>query len=254
MLIIILGMFSGLLLGITGGGGAIVSVPALVYGLHIPMQVATTISLFVVGASALLGAFLKRKNVEWGKGFIFATVGGLMTPVGVYFSHQISERLLILGFAILMLVVAYLMFRKSLLKDKVVNNNLQKLSTIRSFWQILPIAVLTGVLTGFFGVGGGFMIVPALVILNGMENKTAAATSLLIITLISFSSLLNKINTIEMDFNLVSIFMIGSIIGMVSGSFISQKISNRISQRIFAAVALILGCYMVFDSVMNWVI
>lgn len=251
MFIILLGAFSGLLLGITGGGGAIVAVPALVYGLHLPMQVATTLSLFVVGASAMLGTYLKRKDVDWRKGIIFAIVGGVATPLGIYLARKISEPTLIMSFAILMLLVSFLMFRKSMAKKKSDDKSMSsKVNT--STWQILPIALLTGCLTGFFGVGGGFMIVPALVLLNRMETKPAAATSLFIIALISLFSIANKVSEVTLDFKLIIIFLFGSLVGMVVGGMIAQKISNQAAQRIFALVAFVLGIYMIFDSIVHY--
>lgn len=254
MLITILGLFSGLLLGITGGGGAIVSVPALVYGLHMPMQVATTLSLFVVGGSAMLGTYLKRKEVDWKKGIIFAIFGGLASPIGAYLAGRISETVLIGSFAILMLLVSSLMLRKSFLKAKDSDLSQARRYHGNSIWQILPVALFTGLLTGFFGVGGGFMIVPALVILNRMDNKPAAATSLFIIALISLVSVVNKVHEINVDFKLITIFMFGSILGMIFGSMISQKMSSHISQRIFAIIAFILGIYMLFDNFLHFAI
>lgn len=252
MLIIVLGLISGLLLGITGGGGAIVSVPALLYGLHMPMQIATTMSLFVVGGSALLGTILKRKQVAWGKGLVFAILGSLFSPVGSFLAKRFSESSLIAGFAILMLIVAVLMFKRSNAKSPPLNN-LQPAAT-NNQWLVVIVAICTGLLTGFFGVGGGFMIVPALVLLNKLENKTAAATSLFIISLISISSLANKVAEIELDVKLVLIFMLGSLLGMLAGNYISQKISNKLSQRIFAAISALLGIYMLIDSVLKFAV
>lgn len=252
MLIIVLGLISGLLLGITGGGGAIVSVPALVYGLHMPMQIATTMSLFVVGGSALLGTILKRKQVAWGKGLIFAILGSLFSPVGSFLAKRFSESSLIAGFAILMLIVAVLMFKRSNTKSPPLNNS--QPAVPNNQWLVLIVAICTGLLTGFFGVGGGFMIVPALVLLNKLENKTAAATSLFIISLISISSLANKVAEIELDVKLVLIFMLGSLLGMLAGNYISQKISNKLSQRIFAAISALLGVYMLIDSVLKFAV
>lgn len=252
MLIIVLGLISGLLLGITGGGGAIVSVPALVYGLHMPMQIATTLSLFVVGGSAILGTILKRKQVAWGKGMIFAILGSLFSPVGSFLAKRFSESSLIASFAVLMLIVAVLMFKRSNAKSPPLNNS-QPAAT-NNQWLVVIVAILTGLLTGFFGVGGGFMIVPALVLLNKLENKTAAATSLFIISLISISSLANKVAEIELDVKLVLIFMLGSLLGMLAGNYISQKISNKLSQRIFAAISALLGVYMLIDSVLKFAV
>ena len=247
MLIILLGLFSGLLLGLTGGGGAIVAVPALVYGLHVPIKIATTMSLLVVGVSAIVGTLLHRKEVHWRNGLIFAIIGSISAPLGIKAAQVFSEPLLIGSFALLMLLVSVITFRKSLKNKDVTNNEFIKSSRVQEFFKMLPIAILTGFLTGLFGVGGGFIIVPALVILSGMTNKPAVATSLFIISLLSAFSMINKISVIEVDFNLATIFMLGSILGMLAGSFIAKKITNQLSQRIFAAVAAILGVFMLIN-------
>lgn len=240
------GIFSGILLGLTGGGGAIVAVPVLVYGMQIPIKIATTMSLMVVGISALIGTLLRHKEVYWRNGFVFAIIGSISAPLGIKVAQIFSEPLLIGCFALLMLIIAIITFHKSLKSNNKESQSNNPLKVVK----IIPAATLAGFLTGLFGVGGGFIIVPALIILGGMANKPAVATSLFIISLLSIFSLGNKISIIELDFNLTAIFIMGSIAGMIAGSVIARKISNRISQRIFAAVSAGFGIFMMIKSIM----
>lgn len=248
MVIILLGICSGLLLGLTGGGGAIIAVPVLVYGLALPIKIATTMSLLVVGISALVGTLLRRREVAWRNGIVFAIIGSFSAPLGIKVAQIFSEPLLIGSFGVLMLLIAALTLRKNLQRATVVIIQ-PAVSQFGALLKIIPIAILTGFLTGLFGVGGGFIIVPALVLLGGMENKPAVATSLFIISLLSIFSLFNKIAVIEVDFKLAAIFLCGSIIGMLLGSFVAKKITNRLSQQIFAGVAALLGIFMLINSV-----
>lgn len=245
MFTILLGAFSGILLGLTGGGGAIVAVPVLVYGIDLPIKVATTMSLMVVGASALIGVLLRHKEVYWRDGFIFAIIGSISAPLGIKVAQIFSESLLIGCFAVLMLVIAVITFQKSLKLNVKEDHGRIPVKVVK----IVPAAVLAGFLTGLFGVGGGFIIVPALMILGKMDNKPAVATSLFIISLLSIFSLVNKLSVIKLDFNLTVTFMLGSIAGMFVGSIISKKITNTSSQRIFAVVSAGFGVFMMIKSI-----
>lgn len=244
MFTILLGAFSGVLLGLTGGGGAIIAVPVLVYGIHLSMKIATTMSLMVVGASALIGVLLRYKEVSWRNGFIFAIIGSISAPLGIKVAQIFSESLLIGCFALLMLIIAVTTFHKSLKSNVKEDHDRTPVKAVK----IIPAAILTGFLIGLFGVGGGFIIVPALMILGEMDNKPAVATSLFIISLLSIFSLVNKLAVIKLDFNLTVIFMLGSIAGMFVGSIISKKITNISSQRIFAAVSAGFGIFMMIKS------
>lgn len=182
--IILLGIAGGVLLGLTGGGGAIVAVPVLVYGVGLPIKTATTMSLLVVGVSAVIGTLLRQQEVAWRNGVVFAVIGSISAPLGVKAAQIFSESLLIGSFALLMLLIAMITLRKSLQATPVLKSSLPSTGSV-TVVKIIPIAMLTGFLTGLFGVGGGFIIVPALVILSKMENKPAVATSLFIISLLS---------------------------------------------------------------------
>ena len=248
-MILIYGLLSGLLLGITGGGGAIVTVPALVYGSGTPISSATTISLLVVAISAALGVALRYKEIVWEKGIIFAIVGGIGSPFGILLANRVSEKFQTISFATLMLIIALIMFYKSLRLSQ--QNNQTNKHKLTSFLKIIPIALLTGAVTGFLGVGGGFLIVPALVLFAGLGNKIAAATSLLIISLISSFSLIVKSGSVNIDTQITGLFVAGSIIGMLSGSYLVKKISDKNSQQIFALVAMSLGGYMLLSEIIG---
>lgn len=242
-MIIIYSIFSGLLLGLTGGGGAIITVPALVYGAKMPVIAATTVSLIIVSSTALIGVIFKWRTIAWKKGLLFALAGIASSPAGTMLAKQLDEKVQIQSFAMLMIIIATIMFYKSLnLKKREINpvNCIHKDSSLK----IIPAAIITGILTGLFGVGGGFLIVPALVILGGVESKTATATSLLIITLISLFSLLNKLQETNIDFPVTLPFLAGSISGMIIGNHLSRRLSPQLGQQFFAVVAMSIGLYM----------
>lgn len=249
MIITLLGLISGLLLGLTGGGGAIITVPALIYGVKLPVIIATTISLFVVGSSALIGSVLRRKEVKFFDAITFAFFGSLSAPLGIYCGKFFPEPALLISFAVLMLIIAFIMFRKSLKTPLL--SIVTKESLVKFDPKIIPISLITGFLTGVFGVGGGFLIVPALILFKKLDNKSAVATSLFIIFLISTSSIISKIKTVELDYALVAIFSIGSIIGMFVGSWLAKKINARTTQQLFSIVAALVGLWMLVDNIMK---
>ncbi len=248
-MIIILGLVSGLLLGITGGGGAIITVPALIYGIKIPMMIATTMSLVVVGSSALIGSILRRKEVKFFDAISFAFLGSLSAPLGIYCGKFFREPILLISFGSLMLVIAFIMFRKSLKNSA--NLSLVPKQSSKFDIKIIPIALITGFLTGVFGVGGGFLIVPALILFKKLDNKSAVATSLFIIFLISTTSIISKLKTVELDYYLVTVFSLGSIIGMLVGSWLAKKINAKLTQQLFAGVAALVGAWMLFDNIIR---
>lgn len=208
-----------------------------------PTAPATAISLIIVSSTALIGTIFKWRTIAWKKGLLFALSGMAAAPIGTSLAKQLNEESQIRFFAALMIIIAIIMFYKSLnLKKKRIHpvNQISK----SSLSGIIPAAIVTGILTGLFGVGGGFLIVPALVILGGVESKTATATSLLIITLISLFSLLNKLQETNIDFPVTLSFLAGSISGMIIGNHLSRRLSPQLGQQFFAVVAMSIGLYM----------
>jgi uncharacterized protein len=184
---LLLGVAIGTVLGVVGAGGAILAVPGLVAVMGLSATAATTSSIVIVGAAAFSGAArrVKSNNLEIKTGVIFSLLGFLGTLLGTRLVPLFSDRLLILLFALLMFAAAIGMWR-----NQVHNKELASAS-----W---PLVILTasgiGILTGLFGIGGGFLIVPALVLILGVKVKLAAGTSLVAITLNSVIAFLLRHN------------------------------------------------------------
>ena len=209
---ILFGICVGFALGLTGGGGSIFAVPLLVYAMSVPAHEAVGISLAAVGATAAVGMIqrLRRKEVEVRTGLLFAVTGMCGAPLGAWFNSLIPATWLLILFAVLMLLIAIRMWLKATKKPAdagVVRASVEPIPedspgptcrrdpqgklrmTSHCAGLLAVLGLLTGVLSGLFGVGGGFVIVPALVLFSGMGIHRAVATSLLVITLVSASGL-----------------------------------------------------------------
>lgn len=241
--------FVGLVLGTMGGGGSILSVPILVYLFSVDVVTASAYSLFVVGITSLVGTLLKldRKmvNIQTGLTFgipsliaIFMTRAWLIPwlPEVIWQVHTLvlTKRAMILGlFAILMILAASaLIFRKSSATTKEKHNG--------SIYLIM-IGLLTGLLTGMVGAGGGFLIIPALVYCAGMDFKEAIGTTLLIITfnsLIGFSG--HVLNHSINWFFLMSITLL-AIGGIVVGTRLTLKVSSQSLRKALGCLVMLMG-------------
>lgn len=261
--VILYGAVVGLSLGLTGGGGAIFAVPLLVYGLGIDPREAVGASLVTVGATALVG-FLQRWRVglvELRTGLLFAVAGMATAPLGSWLATQISETLLLVLFALLMLFVAVRMWRKA---DVPAERNVVLAPADESgpvcrrdprgelHWNsrcalLLAAAGLgTGLLTGLFGVGGGFIIVPALVLFSGMGMRRAVGTSLMVIALVSASGTASLVATGRtIPWSIVGWFVAGSLAGLGGGSLLTSYIGGPKLQRVFAAAILFVAVFVI---------
>lgn len=262
---LIFGAIVGLSLGLTGGGGAIFAVPLLVYGLAIDPRQAIGISLAAVGMTSLIGFFgrWKAREVEIATGLMFAVAGMIGAPIGSWLSARIPETLLLMLFALLMLVVAVRMWTKAGSSSSEVRcaldeadgptcrrdaeGNLRLDSPCAVLLGI--VGVLTGVLAGLFGVGGGFVIVPALVLYSGMEIHRAVGTSLLVITLVSASGVASHLlagRDITLDTTLY--FVVGGVLGMFAGIWTSRYFSGPSLQKVFAVAIVAVAIFVIFRN------
>jgi uncharacterized membrane protein YfcA len=237
----ILGYFFALLigvsLGIIGGGGSILSVPVLVYLFQFNEKIATAYSLFVVGIGALIGGIQKhfQKNVNWKIAIIF----GIPSIAGVWIvrhyivpflpdilfsigSLEISRRMFTLGlFAILMFPAAWSMLKKEISTISTREN------VNYNYALILSEGLLVGSITGFVGAGGGFLIIPALVVLAKLDMKMAVGTSLIIIAIKSLLGFfLGDALTMQVDWGFLSIFSSFTLIGIFIGSYLGKFING----------------------------
>ncbi len=256
------GVAVGFALGLTGGGGGIFAIPLLVYGLSMPPREAVGVSLAAVGTTALVGAVsrLRRGEIDVRTGLLFAVAGMVGAPLGAKLSTMLSEATLLLLFSGLMLVIAVRLWLKSIAPERsdedasrfVCQLDARGRPTLgpRCVVLLVTLGVLTGVLSGMFGVGGGFVIVPALVLFGGMRIHTAVATSLMVVFLISVSGVASYVlHGGSLSWSLTALFVVGGVLGMQLGTRLSAKLSGPTLQRTFAVAMVAVAAFVVFQSI-----
>jgi uncharacterized membrane protein YfcA len=240
---LVLGFGIGLSLGMLGGGGSILTVPALVYLVGQAPQAAVTTSLAIVGANSLAGAVFHHRQGElnWKVAVLFGGAGMVSAYIAAGFSKFLSPIWLLIAFGVLMLVIGILMyFQKG--KTNQIYQEMPK------WWVSLITGAGVGLLTGVLGVGGGFLIVPALVMLVGLPMDQAVATSLVIIAANSFAGLMGHISTGTFDIPLTITFVLAGIVGTLAGTRLTGRLSARWLRRIFALFVIILGIFLLIDN------
>lgn len=263
------GLITGLSLGLTGGGGAIFAVPLLVYGSGLHSRQATIVSILAVGATAFVGFLMRyRKNqVEIKPGFAFAATGMLTAPIGDWIGDQLPDSLVMTLFGAIMLVVAARMWKNAKKPaDSFIpidegegcgpscphdpQGRLRVTSRCARLLGETGLAV--GLLTGLFGIGGGFVIVPALVLLAHMDLKNAVGTSLLVITLVSLSAITGVLlsgDTIPAE--VAALFLAGSLVGMWLGTALGRRVGGPKLQKGFALAILCVAAWVITKNVMS---
>lgn len=239
---LLVGCAIGLTLGLLGGGGSILTVPALVYLVGQSPQVAVTASLIIVGANSVLGAYFHRAQgtLNWRVALTFGGVGMIAAYWSAGLSHLFSSTMLLILFAILMLVVGALMILRKTPAEQPHNAH--------SWFVILASGASVGVLTGFLGVGGGFLIVPALVMLVGLPMRQAVGTSLVIIAMNSLAGLLGHLNQTAIDYVTVALFVVAGLAGTFLGVSLTKVIRAEQLRRLFAGFVILLALFLLYDN------
>jgi uncharacterized membrane protein YfcA len=246
----------GISLGLIGGGGSILTVPVLVYILNIDPVLATAYSLFVVGSTSLVGAgtYMKKGLVNYKTALVFAVpsfiavfltrkflVPALPDPLFSIGEAMITKNIgIMVFFALIMLAASYSM----IFAKKCVDCN-EDDPVVFNFPMIALEGSVVGVITGIVGAGGGFLIIPALVLLAKLPMKMAVGTSLLIIAAKSLIGFLGDLSTQTIDWQLLLIFTGLSIIGIFIGSALSKKINEKVLKTGFGWFVLIMGIYII---------
>lgn len=243
ILAILFGGLIGLLLGLVGGGGSILTVPILVYAIGQGVHEATATSLVIVGATALFGgvAHARAGRVALRTAMTFGGAGIAGAFVGAWFNARLSGPLILFLFGFLMLGVALRMAFTSTRRREDADGT--EARGVR--WQVLIAGLIVGVMTGFFGVGGGFLIVPALVVVLGMPMPRAVGTSLLIIAINAGAGILAHLETGGIDLRIALIFVIGGVTGATLGSHLAGHMDETKLSRGFAALVAIVGLYLI---------
>ncbi len=242
---LILSAVIGLSLGLIGGGGSILTVPILVYLLGVDPHEAVGMSLAVVGATSILGAYLhwRRDNVDLFSGLLFGVAGIIGAFIGSPLTKMVSAEALLLIFGVLMFVVAVsismIWRRKHAISEK-----LHKPHPTKGVLAGLGV----GILTGFLGVGGGFLIVPALVFFGGLNIKKAIGTSLFVIFLNCIAGLVGHLGQTAFDWQLTAQVMALAVGGAIVGTMLSRRIAADRLQSMFAVLVLGVAAFLMVKN------
>lgn len=232
----------GLSLGLLGSGGSILTVPTLVYLVGQPEKVAIAGSLAIVGSIALAGCvpYARRRQVDWSRVLRFGVPGMAGTWLGAMLSRHVSGAFQLGLFGVVMLLAAGLMLRPPPIAEGPPRPP-------QATWRIVLDGLAVGVLTGLVGVGGGFLIVPALVLLGGLSMRMAVGTSLVIIALKSFSGFVKYLDVLhELGLSLDPQVLVTFIGVGIAGTLIGGRVAQRVPQ---GALRRAFGCLLVVMSV-----
>ena len=230
---LILSAAVGLSLGLIGAGGSILTVPILVYFLGVEPHEAVGMSLAVVGATSLFGSYLhhKRSRVNFPAAMLFGITGVFGAFLGAPLTRLVLPEVLLLLFGALMFVVAIsMLWRRSHVEDSA---RRQKV-----LWKAGAAGLGVGFLTGFLGVGGGFLIVPALVVFGGLAIKEAVGTSLFVIFINCTAGLIAHSGGSHFNWSLTSIIVVLAVGGASLGTIFSHRLSANRLQTAFAVLVL----------------
>ncbi len=263
------GAVIGLCLGALGGGGSILTVPVLVSLLHMDPHAATCAALIIVGLSALTATIghARAAHVEWKAAVFFGVVASVTAVGGSIANRAADPDVLMLALSVVMLLAAGAMLYRTRRTapepdfaepsggqqgsggtTTLTRTDTRTRATVRIV-RGLAIALVVGFLTGFLGVGGGFLIVPALVLALGFSMPVAVGTSLVIIVITTASAFAERIGSTTIDWHLVLPFTVAAIAASFSGTHISERISPTALTRSFAIALIVVAAFVAADTV-----
>lgn len=228
----------GVILGLLGGGGSILTVPILVYALGVETHEAISLSLILVGSTSLVGAFLHQEaaRVAWKDGLLFFCFGIPLNFLGAIFSREVPGKVLLLLFGVLMGIsgTAMLYKRKEPKPDEK-----------RKIWPVAIAGAVVGFLAGFLGVGGGFLVVPSLVLFLRIPIKSATGTSLLVIAANSVLALFGHRRSLHVDWLLLIELVVPALFTTYVGVKLTEHLSAGQLRRTFGVFVILFGLVMV---------
>lgn len=237
----------GISLGLLGSGGSILTVPVLVYLFGQDEKVAIAGSLFVVGSIALAGSlqYLRLGLIDWRNVVIFGLPGMAGTYLGAWIAQFVTGLMQLSLFAVVMLLASYFMLRPVPLD--------RPQQAVRAAWKIGADGLIVGIVTGLVGVGGGFLIVPALVLLGGLPMHRAVATSLFIIALKSYSGFYKYMDvldrqSLELDWRTLLVVTALGIGGSMAGGMLAGRLPQVTLKRGFGYFLIVMGVYILWRS------
>jgi uncharacterized membrane protein YfcA len=238
----VLSVLIGVSLGLLGGGGSILAVPVLVYAAGLDAKAAIATSLLVVGITALVSlvGHARDGNVEWRTGALFSATAMAGAYGGGRLALYFDGTTLLLAFAGMMVMTALAMLRRPKGQPLVPKEGMA------SPWLVIAEGLVVGLATGLVGAGGGFLVVPALVLLGGMDMKRAVGTSLMVIAFKSFAAFAGHAAHVQVDYSLVVIVTVFAVVGTLIGRRVGGDIKGSTLKMGFGAFVLVMAGYVVW--------
>lgn len=249
---LIAGAVIGTLLGLLGGGGSILAVPVLVYVIQLDVEQAIPISLIVVAAASAVAAVpkLRAGHVQWRLAAIFVAAGIPATFVGTAIGRHLPQPILLIGFAAIMVIAGLQMLRDNADTGTACSVGDSGINWRRCAPRSIPAGLIVGLLTGLFGVGGGFLIIPALVLMLGVEMSVAIGTSLVIIVANSLAGLLAHIGDAGIDWSITAAFVGAAMSTSLLAGYFGTRLDTARLQRWFAYLVFVVAAYVVVDTLL----
>jgi uncharacterized membrane protein YfcA len=260
--LILAGVLTGLLLGILGSGGSIITMPALLYLLDVEPKPAIAMSLGIVGVTASIAALQhwRKGNVNLSVALVFSVFGAAGTFGGAKIGLIVPDLIQLMLFAAIMYMAAYRMLKPPKLNpgnsDLHIGGNgaavIDNAAASARLGHIALHGIVVGVVTGIVGVGGGFLIVPSLVLLSGLSMKQAVGTSLVIVSAKSFAGLAGYAGAVAIDYALMGTFTAVAVGSGVVGGYVSSHISANVLKKGFAGFLVLVATYIVLKEFGGW--
>ena len=244
----VLALLVGLVLGLLGGGGSVLTVPILIYVLHVPVKPAIAMSLCVVGIVAFIGflSHLRQRTVRARVALLFGIFAVLAAFAGARLAKHIPSVVQLVIFAIVGLVGSVLMLRGGFKPTAVQDGPFEFHFEGRTVTLLALQGLVVGFLTGIIGVGGGFLIVPALVLVAGLPMRLAIGTSLLVITMNALAGFAGYVGHVEIDWKLIAWFTSIAAVGSIVGSSISKQVPQQKLRQVFGYLLIAVSLYVLY--------
>jgi uncharacterized membrane protein YfcA len=247
------GVATGLVLGIFGSGGSIIAVPALLYLLHLGPKEAIAMSLGIVAVTATISAIdhWRHGNVNVRVSAVFGLFGVIGTYGGARLGVLTPATVQLVLFALVMYAAAWKMLSKQKAAPSVIEPPPDEAIFGRRMLHIAGHGIVVGLLTGLVGVGGGFLIVPALVLLSGIAIRQAIGTSLAIVAAKSYAGFAGYLGAVPIDYALMGSFTAVTVISSLIGTRLARRLHGDLLKRGFAWFLVIVASYILFKSVLG---
>ena len=262
-LAIALGAIVGAMLALTGAGGGVLAIPLLVFGLHLPVQQAAPVGLVAVGLAAALGATLglRQRIVRYRAAGLIGVAGMLVAPLGVFMAQRLPNRPLLAAFALVLIYTAWRMLKRPPLSPHSpvavpchVSPSDQRLSwTLPCARALAGTGLISGLLSGLLGVGGGFVIVPALTRYTDLDMRSVQVTSLAVIALVSLSGVSAAAWHGSLPWAVALPFALGAVLALLLGRQLAGKLNAARLQQAFAWFSLAVAALMLARAA-GWVV